>query len=64
MNEAELQNRITNLRAALELIRDRNPQAETEGGASESTSVGYAAEVRRYAELALAEDDARIAAEE
>lgn len=64
MSEAELQDRIEHLRAALEIIRDRDPQAGTQSGATQVTYVGYPAEMRRYAEVALAEDDARIAAPE
>jgi hypothetical protein len=60
MSETELLDRIEHLRAALEIIRDRDPQAQ---GVTEATSVVYSDEIRRYAEVALAEDDARIAAE-
>lgn len=59
MNEAELHDRIANLREALEYIRDRDPQAETLGGATMGTYVGYTDEIRRRAEKALANDDIR-----
>ena len=54
---AKLQERITNLRASLEYISDRDPQAF--GGASMATYVGYTDEIRRRAEKALANDDIR-----
>ena len=58
----ELEVRVANLRAALEDIRDRDPEREALGEATTGAYVGYTDDARRAAEVALAEDDARIEA--
>jgi hypothetical protein len=49
-NVEKLRERIELLRAALAYVRDRDPQVEAPGGATEAAYVGYSDEIRRYGE--------------
>jgi hypothetical protein len=60
--DARLLERIEKLRDALANIRDRDPNAETQGGATEATYITYSQQVRQHAARALQLDDAFAAA--